>query len=74
MKLFLVRIERDGKLRKEGHKTVSDVLIYEYRYAAETFQEVYDQALLRLINDDELLTIHVEHSAIFMINSQQGDI
>ena len=67
MKVFLVVTRRDGKSYKEGGKSVTEIEHITERYQAETFGEVYSYVSENLINDDEIVTIHEEHPAIFSI-------
>ena len=67
MKVFLVVKCRDGKSYKEGSKSVTDIVHIQERYYAESFHEVYAHVSENLIDDDEIMTIHEEHPAIFSI-------
>ena len=68
MKVFLVIKCRDGKSYKEGARLVTDIVEIKERYCAESFHEVYQHVAENLIDDDEIMTIHEEHPAIFSIN------
>jgi len=65
MKVFRVVIERNGATTKEPGKVSTELMREEFRYAAETMQEVWDK-IAWLRNDPErtLLVVHEEAPAI----------
>ena len=66
MKVYLARIARDGKTEVIEGRQETAIKYIEIRFGANTFEAAYQAAITLLINDDELLTIHLEHPAIFM--------
>ena len=68
MKIYRVVTERDGETIKEPGKTSTELVRDEYRYAAETIQEVWD-AIDWLLNDPErtLLAVIEEAPSIIVL-------
>ena len=67
MKVYIARIERNGKIEVIDGKHSTNIEYIEIRFGANTFEEAYQAAITHLINDDELITIHLEHPSIFMV-------
>jgi hypothetical protein len=72
MKVFLVRTERDGNHTKEDGKRVTEIVVTDRRYYAETIQEVWDEIHNGNINlyEETITTVHQEHNAIFPVSGK----
>ena len=72
MKVFLVRTERDGNHTKEDGKRVTEIVVTDRRYYAETIQEVWDEIHNGNINiyEETITTVHQEHGAIFSVSGK----
>ncbi len=68
MKVFRVVTEHDGAITKEPGKTSTEIVRAEYRYAADTMQEVWDE-IAWLRNDPErtLIALIEEAPAITVV-------
>jgi hypothetical protein len=68
MKVFRVLAEHDGETTKVPGKVSTELVRAEYRYAANTMQEVWD-AIEWLRNDHEetIIAIHEEAPAITVL-------
>jgi hypothetical protein len=71
MKVYRVITERDGETTKEPGKRETELLREEWRYAADTMQQVWD-AIDWLRNDPErtLLAIVEEAPAITVLRAE----
>ena len=67
MKVFRVVTEYDGETTKCGGERSTEIKQREYRYAAETIQEVWVK--MKILNEEEetLVVIHEEHPAIIIL-------
>jgi len=68
MKVYRVVTERDGDTTKEPGRTSTDIVREEFRFAAETMQEVWD-AIEWIRNDQErdLIAVIEEATAITVL-------
>ena len=72
MKVFRVVSERDGRTTKEPGKTSVEIVREEYRYAAETMEQVWDRIeFMRLDPEQALIAIIEEAPAITVIDIAQ---
>ena len=68
MKVFRVVIERDGKTIKAPGITETEIKREEFRYAANTIQEVWTQIGFRLEDPEcTVIALHEEHPAIHVL-------
>jgi hypothetical protein len=71
MKVFRVVTERDGETTREPGKTSTKIVTSEYRYAAETIQDVWIAAVDLVSGDGEqtIIAVHEEHPAITILRT-----
>lgn len=70
MKVFLVTTEQDGRTIKAPGISETERKRFEYRYGADTMQQVWDAiAFLRENPEVDILAIHEEYPAITIIPS-----
>jgi hypothetical protein len=73
MKVFIVITERDGETTKVPGKVETEMVRRVYRYAAETFEEVYE-AYRRGQDPEETLTVIAEeHPAIIILTPKREE-
>lgn len=68
MKIFRAVTERDGKTTKVDGTISTEIIRSEYRYAADSIQEVWHE--IAWIHDDveqTLVAIHEEHPAVTVL-------
>jgi len=70
MKIFRVVTEKDGIIKKMPGKIDTEIIQNNYRYAAETIQEVWAAIEHLLTNEDEIITAIIEeHPAVIVLNN-----
>lgn len=72
MKIFRVVTERDGITTKQPGKVNTEILQSDYRYAAETIQQVWIAINRLLISEEETVVAVVEeHPSIIILTNEQ---